>query len=124
MKKTVYKNDFIREFKDYGREDNFTLDGLQVLFDHLEQYEEDTGQEVELDVISLCDDYRESTYLEFINYYELKIDDYYDTEDCIQTWEEVLEEDEGWVVEILTEYINERTMLAGFTNETVVYQIW
>ena len=125
MKTTVYESDFLREFKEYGREDNFTFEGLQILFGYLEQYEEDTGEEIELDVISLCGDYCELTYLEFIREYRLDIEDYHDTEDCTQTWEEVLEEEEDWVVEILTEYINERTMLVGFTDEsTVVYQVW
>jgi hypothetical protein len=95
-----------------------------LLFDYLEQYEEDTGQEIELDVISLCCDYSELTYLEFTNKYNLEIEDYYDTEDCTQTWEEALEEDEEWVTGILTEYINELTSLVGFTDETVIYKVW
>lgn len=124
MKKTVSEDDFLREFKDYNREDNFSFEGLMLLFDYLEQYEEDTGQEIELDVISLCCDYSELTYLEFTNKYNLEIEDYYDTEDCTQTWEEALEEDEEWVTGILTEYINELTSLVGFTDETVIYKVW
>ena len=125
MKTTVYESDFLREFKEYGREDNFTFEGLQILFDYLENWEQDTGEEIELDVISFCVDYSELTYLEFINDYRLDIKDYYNTEDCTQTWEEAIEEDEDWVVEILTEYINENTSLVGFTNEgTVIYQVW
>lgn len=57
MKKTVYEDDFLREFRDCNREDNFTFEGLRTLFDYLEQYEEDTGEEIELDVISFCGDY-------------------------------------------------------------------
>ena len=125
MKTTVYESDFLRKFKEYGREDNFTFEGLQILFEYLEQYEEDTGEEIELDVISLCGDYCELTYLEFIREYRLDIENYYDTEDCTQTWEEALEEDKDWVVEILTDYINENTSLVGFTDEgTVIYQVW
>ena len=125
MKTTVYESDFLREFKEYGREDTFSFEGLRTLFDYLEQYEEDTGEEIELDVISLCCDYSELTYLEFIREYRLDIEDYYDTENCTQTWEEALDEDEDWVVEILTEYINEHTSLVGFTDEgTVIYQVW
>lgn len=123
MKKTVYEDDFLREFKEYSREGNFSFEGLRTLFNYLEQYEEDNGEEIELDVVSFCCDYSELTYLEFINEYNLEIEDYY-TEDCTQTWEEALEEDKEWVTDILTEYINERTSLVGFTNNTVIYQVW
>lgn len=125
MKTTVYESDFLREFKEYGREDNFSFEGLRTLFDYLESWEQDTGEEIELDVISLCGDYRELTYLEFISEDRLNIENYYNTEDCTYTWEEALEEDKERVVEILTDYINENTSLVGFTDEgTVIYQVW
>ena len=50
--------DFERAFKNFER-DNFSYDGLKALFEHLEEYEEGTGEEVELDVIALCCDYME-----------------------------------------------------------------
>lgn len=122
MKKTVYEDDFLREFRDCNREDNFTFEGLRTLFDYLEQYEEDTGEEIELDVISFCGDYSESTYLEFINDYDLEIEDYYEEG---ETWEEALEEDEERIIEILTDYIQYHTSLVGFTDKgTVIYQVW
>ena len=50
--------DFERAFKRYERE-NFSYDGLKALFEYLEEYEESTGEEVELDVIALCCEYTE-----------------------------------------------------------------
>ena len=50
--------DFERAFKRCER-DNFSYDGLKALFEYLEEYEEGTGEEVELDVIALCCDYAE-----------------------------------------------------------------
>jgi hypothetical protein len=50
--------DFERAFKRCER-DNFSYDGLKALFEYLEEYEEGTGEEVELDVIALCCEYAE-----------------------------------------------------------------
>ena len=58
MKQSVSIYDFERAFKRCER-DNFSYDGLKALFEYLEEYEEDTGDEVELDVIALCCDYME-----------------------------------------------------------------
>ena len=58
--------DFERAFKNFER-DNFSYDGLKALFEYLEEYEEDTGEEVELDVIALCCDYMEYDSLKEYN---------------------------------------------------------
>jgi hypothetical protein len=41
------------------RKDQFSYEGQEALFNYLEDYEEDTGQEVEFDVIALCCEYTE-----------------------------------------------------------------
>lgn len=54
-----------------GREDNFTSEGLEALFDYFEALEENIGEEIELDVISICCDYNEYGDLkEFQEQYE------------------------------------------------------
>lgn len=58
MKQTINSYDFHRAFEQL-RPDNFSYAGLNALFEYLEQYEEDTGQEIELDVIALCCKYTE-----------------------------------------------------------------
>lgn len=42
-----------------NRSDNFSFKGKKALFDYLEQYEEGTGQEIELDIVALCCEYTE-----------------------------------------------------------------
>ena len=59
MIKTISFYAFERAFADYNRTENFTYYGLKALFDYLEQFEEDTGEAIELDVIGLCCDYTE-----------------------------------------------------------------
>ena len=58
MKTTVNEYAFRRAFETL-RPDNFSHAGLGALFDYFEQYEEDTGEEMELDVIAICCDYTE-----------------------------------------------------------------
>ena len=69
MKKTIDFSDFRQAFIDYNRVDNFSAEGLAELYDGLIQLEEDTNQELELDVIGLCCDFRESTIEEINNDY-------------------------------------------------------
>jgi len=59
MKQTVYFDDFKQAFKQMGRENQFSYEGLTTLFEMLDEYEQDTGEELELDVIALCCDFSE-----------------------------------------------------------------
>ena len=65
--------DFKNEFKKI-RPDNFSYDGLDVLYYHLIQFEEDTGEELEFDPIAYC-----CEFSEYENFKEVKQD--YDVED-------------------------------------------
>ncbi len=59
MKQTINFSEFTDRFRDMDRDNNFTYEGKRALFDYLEEYEEDTGEEIELDVIALCCEYTE-----------------------------------------------------------------
>jgi|TARA_R110002012_G_scaffold253333_1_gene432398 hypothetical protein len=64
MINTINESDFTTAFHKMGRGNNFTYEGLIALYDYLEQYEEDTGTQIELDVIALCCEYVEYEDLE------------------------------------------------------------
>ena len=64
MKKTIYFNEFSSAFDNMNRKDQFSNVGLNALYDYLVDFEEDTGKEVELDVIALCCEYTEYEDLE------------------------------------------------------------
>lgn len=59
MKRTVNNYQFHRAFEEMNRTDNFTHAGLNALFEYFGQYEEETGEEMELDVIAICCDFSE-----------------------------------------------------------------
>ena len=58
MKQTVSFNTFDQAFCEL-RPDNFTHQGLQALFEYLEEFEASTGEELEFDVIALCCEFSE-----------------------------------------------------------------
>jgi len=63
MKTTVYQHDFWEAFRKICP-DNFSYEGLQALFNYFEDYEDQTGEEIELDVIAICCDFTEYESLE------------------------------------------------------------
>ncbi len=58
MKTTVNFSEFCDSFSDTYK-NNFSYEGKRALFDYLESYEEDTGEEIELDTVALCCEYSE-----------------------------------------------------------------
>jgi hypothetical protein len=62
---------FCDAFRSLDRNEQFSYQAKRVLFDYLEQYEQDTGVSIELDVIALCCEYTESTFGEIVSAYSL-----------------------------------------------------
>ena len=88
MKTTIDKYDFERAFVAI-RPDNFSRAGLDALFAELTMIENDQGEELELDVISICCD-----WTEYANLKEFQ-EDYDDT---FETIEQI--SDEHWLIPI------------------------
>ena len=105
MKTTVNRYDFEQAFVAHGRKDQFTYDGLNLLFDYLEDYEEQTGEEIELDVVSLCCDYYEDTAEAIAANYGLPIE----------------EKNDGEILDMVLNYLHDNTMVMGQTDSTIVY---
>ena len=100
MKQTIDLYAFRNAFYKMGRKDQFSYDGLEILFDYLEEVEQDTGEEMELDVIALCCDYAESTIDDLISEYDI------DISDCDPDDDEAVEE-------TVLEYMNDHTTVCG-----------
>jgi hypothetical protein len=64
MKKTINFYEFEKTFEDSGRGNQFSYSGLKVLYDYLTDLEEETGEELELDVIAICCDFTEYENIE------------------------------------------------------------
>lgn len=108
MKQTINFSQFCDAFRDYDRNENFSYEGKQLLFDYLEEYGESTGEDVELDVIALCCEYNEDNWEDIANNYDI------DLEDC---------EDEDEKIEAVKTYLEDNTFLIGCVNdEDFIYQ--
>lgn len=75
MKQTVNLHDFRSAFQKI-RPDNFSYNGLEILFDYLEDCERDTGEEYELDVIALCCDFSEIEISDLPNSFDVVLPKY------------------------------------------------
>ena len=95
MKQTMYLTDFRNAFRRADRQENFSHEGLSVLFDYLEEINPDG----ELDVIAICCEYIEMT-LEELN-------------------EEYCEEFE--TLDDATKWLNEHTIVCGETDDSIIF---
>jgi DNA integrity scanning protein DisA with diadenylate cyclase activity len=103
MKTTVSLYDFRREFAQC-RPDNFSYEGLSILFDYLEELGDSCGEEFELDVIGLCCEWNEDTPENIAADYSIDI------------------EDDGNALANVLDHLNDETMVAGVTDAgTIVY---
>lgn len=101
-------NGFRKEFNDYGRGDQFSLYGLKKLFDFLENFSEDTGEQIDLDVIALCCEYSEYNDVhEFLNDYNIDVD----TSD--------LDDDE--ILYEIRDYLNYNTMIVNCEDDCILF---
>lgn len=110
MKKTINFYDFRQAFIDYDRQDNFPNGGLSVLWDYLEQYEEDTGEELDLDVIALCCDFYQMTFEDVAREYGVDVSARYD-------------QGGDNIAEIVMDYLTDNTQIIGEVgDEEVIFQ--
>jgi hypothetical protein len=63
MKRTVYLNEFKEDFRAMGML-NFSSRGLEALYFYFSDYEDETGVEIDLDVVAICCEYTEYDSLE------------------------------------------------------------
>ena len=108
MKTTVYFSEFCDYFHKI-RPDNFSYQGLRVLFDHLEEIDESCGEESELDVIGLCGDFAEASWQTIASDYDSSIElDINENED----------EQKAQVLDFLAD----QGALIGETSDSIVYR--
>ena len=114
MHTTITSSMFADAFRRMGREDNFSSEALEALFNYLEEYEQDTGEDLELDVVALCCDFTEYesaiTAAEDYGFTsELEAEDYNSPED----FEEAKESD-------AREWLEDRTIVIDFDSGLII----
>jgi len=97
MIQTITKSEFSTAFHRAGRGDNFTYEGLNALYDYIEDYEECSNEQTELDVIAICCEYREYEDLkEFQGDYG---NDYESIEDIEQQTQVIMIDDDSFIIQ-------------------------
>jgi hypothetical protein len=108
MKTTVYFSEFCDYFHKI-RPDNFSYQGLRVLFDYLEEIDNSCGEESELDVIGLCCDFAESDWQTIAADYDSSIE-----------LDKTKNEDKQ-KVQVL-DFLADQGALIGETSDSIVYR--
>ena len=103
---TVDLYQFREAFRRMNRQNQFGYEGLEVLFDYLDNLSDDIGEPIELDVIALCCEYYESSIDELIENYDIDVSDAAD---------EFEKED------IVRDYLTENTVVCGEVDGGFVY---
>lgn len=102
MKQTINFYDFDDAFRRMDRLENFSYDAKKGLFEWLEQYEEDAGEELELDVIALCCDFTELELSDI----ELEYNESFNSiSECI-------------------DWLNEQTAVVWYDDNSVLFQVF
>jgi hypothetical protein len=109
MKQTINFSDFVDAFRAYDRYDQFGYQALMVIFEYLEEMEESTGQELELDVVAICCDYTTDNWMDIASNYSIEIDE---------------NENEDEQKQQVIDYLNENTVVLGETDCEIVYQVF
>jgi len=108
MKQSINSDQFVDAFRNYGRTDNFSYEALHLLHDYFEELEEDTGEEIELDVIAICCEFTEDTIENIISDYNI------DVIEC--------EGDSDAIKELVKDFIQDSGGLIGETSVGLVYR--
>jgi hypothetical protein len=106
MKTTIDFSDFVDAFHKDDRYATFGYDGLKLIFEYLEQCEEELGVELDLDVIAICCDYDILTIDDIVSEYRLIIGDDDD------------------ITEQVLDYLNENTCVVGQVGDSVIFQVF
>jgi hypothetical protein len=105
MIQTINLYGFRDAFKRYGRGEQFSYEGLELIFDYIEEYEGSTGEQVELDPVGICCEWCEQSPEDIALAYNIEI--------CVS--------EENTLQNVL-EYLHDETQVAGVTDAgNVVY---
>ncbi len=107
MKVTINVSDFRDAFHRCGRGSQFSYEGLEILFDYLEECETDIGEEYELDVIAICCDFAEESWQDIAENHSIDLADIDDDEEKMQA---------------VMDYLTDEGVFIGVTGENIVYR--
>lgn len=106
MKTAVYFDDFRHAFNAI-RPNNFSHEALKLLFDYVEEYENDSGEEIELDIIDLCCNFTEDYFQNIADQYGFDLSKY---------------ESNKTKIDAIVDYLSDQGVYVGEVGECIVYR--
>ncbi len=106
MTKTINLHNFVGAFTEMGRYDQFSLDALKVIYKYITDYEAESEEGIELDVMALCCDFAEGKPMDIARDYSIG-----EEAVCAEN-----------VLTIVREYLEDKGVLVGATDNTFVYR--
>jgi hypothetical protein len=86
---------FADMFKQSSRAGQFSYEALEAIYDYLEDYSRDTGEDVEFDVVAICCDWQEATWQEVADQYKVDLSDVEDEDKPDAVWDFLTDESAG-----------------------------
>lgn len=74
MKQTINFTTFANAFQNSSRADQFSYEALELIFEYIEDYERDTGEEVEFDMIGICCEWAEEDAAALAQQYNIDVE--------------------------------------------------
>ena len=108
MKTTVNFSEF-RDLFQQIRPDNFSYQGQKILFYYFEEYEESTGEEIEMDIIAICCDFSEDSFGNIADQYGIELDN---------------EMDEDYQKQQVIEHLEGEGAYVGDSINGIVYRVF
>ena len=106
---TLTKSSFIDAFKQSSRKDQFSYEALEAIFDFMEDYSNETGEVVELDIVGTCCEWAESHWSDVARDYGIDLNDFAD------------DEDDDNRIKAVSEYLWDNTTAYELSNGVFVY---
>ena len=97
MINTLSKNEFVDTITEL-RPNDFTPYALEEMFNWFEQYEEDTGEQIQFDPIAICCEYIQCSLDEINNDYNQEFEDMDDAVEWLNDNSMVIANTDDWVV--------------------------
>lgn len=93
-------------FKSSTYRDNFSYTGLSYLFGYFEDLENDTGEELELDVVAICCEYAEQDINDIIADHAIYTDNEFTAEQRKQA---------------VLDFLEDHTVICGMWDNNIIY---
>jgi hypothetical protein len=90
---TIDKYSFADAFLNSSRKGQFSHEALGAIFEYLEDYSQDSGEDVELDIVAICCDWAEMSWQDVVQSYGLDLSHCDTDEERIDAVEEYLQDE-------------------------------